>query len=113
VKASAPTASVASPGATRLAPAKDGSLLGAAHMTDTVMRVSSATGAATSSITLQGYSGWILGLAQAGDDIVIAPWYTEGGLIVFDGKTGARKSKVPFATTSQNMMLHGLSCPAL
>lgn len=113
VKAHAPRASVAidEHRANRFAPAPDGTLLGAAFQLDKLLHLSPSTGAATSAITLKGYSGITLGLSDAGGDrVVVAPWYLDGGLFVFDVKTGALQQALPRPSTGE--FFHGLSCRA-
>lgn len=102
----APVATTSVPKSARLATASDGSLLASDHETDTVLRLT-ATGTQTGSVILDGYDGMVLGLAAAGDRIVIAPWYTEGGLITFDAK-GKRLQTITLP--QQNVQLHGLAC---
>ncbi len=97
--------------ANRIAPASDGTLLGASFQLDKLLHVSPSTGAATAAVQLVGYSGMSLGLSAAGDDrVVIAPWYLDGGLFVFDVKTGALFSVLPRPTTGE--FFHGLACTA-
>lgn len=95
--------------ANRLAPADDGTLLGASFQLDKLVHLSTITGAATSSVSLTGYSGTSLGLSAAGTDrVVIAPWYLDGGLFVFDAKSGALLQAVPRPATGE--FFHGLAC---
>ncbi len=108
VTAHSPIAVTSAPSASRLAPTADG-LLASAFQTDTVMRVSRETGAQTSALKLQGYAGSIIGLsAVKSDRLAIIPWYTDGGIFVFDAKTGARTASVPRPSTGE--ILHGLAC---
>src|SRR5262249_36280936 len=84
ITAHAPASQSPAPHAASLAIAHDGSLLGAEAESSTLFHVSTQTGATTGTLTLEGYSGMILGLATPTDDrIVVAPWYTEGALYVF------------------------------
>jgi len=111
VKSHSPLSSVAldEHNANRLAPAADGSLLAAAFQLDKLLHLSPTTGSATDSIKLTGYGGTSLGLSAAGTDrVVVAPWYLDGGLFVFDAKTGALTQALPRPATGE--FFHGLSC---
>ncbi len=97
--------------ANRIAPAPDGTLLGTAFQLDKLLHLSTSTGSATNAIALKGYSGMILGLSDAGGDrVVVAPWYLDGGLFVFDAKTGALTQALPRPKSGE--FFHGLACTA-
>ena len=95
--------------ANRLSPASDGTLLGSAFQLTEVLHVSPTTGTAMSALSMKGYSGMTLGLSEAGaEHVVVAPWYLDGGLFVFDARTGALSQVLPRPSNGQ--FFHGLSC---
>lgn len=83
-------------------------LYGAWHATDTVDVVSLTSAAALGSIKIQGYDGWIDGIALTDEDhLVVAGTDAEGGsqVSVYDVETGKRTHAV-----SVPQRISGLAC---
>jgi len=85
---------------------RDGIVYRAWHSTDTIDRSELATGTTLPSIGLQGYDGWILGLAVTGDGRLVIPGDSWGDTIrVFDAATGLSRPAV-----QPSMPVQALAC---
>lgn len=84
----------------------DGILYTAWHSTDTIKRTSLATGEALPPVALEGYEGWILGLAVTGDGRLLVTGELGGDTVyVFDARTGKAEGVVRPSTP-----VAGLAC---
>jgi hypothetical protein len=93
----------------RIAPGGDGTLIGSAFQTDSVVHVTPSTGVTSAPLKLDSFSGMVLGVSALADGrVVLASWSLGGGLYVFDGTSGAKIHSSEQATSNQ--LFHGLAC---
>jgi hypothetical protein len=74
---------------------RNGIVYRAWHSTDTIWRSDLVTGNSLPSIVLQGYDGWILGLAATGNDQLVIPGDTWGTTVrIFNATNGALQGTI-------------------
>jgi hypothetical protein len=99
-----PTRTLPASWATRIG-AGEGRLLAAWHSAPEVLSIDLATGADTA-IKLEGYDGWIFGLAEVGGSIYVNGGWVEQGIRVYDAAGTLLNTLAP------DRFLAGLACGA-